>query len=488
SDKKAHPIKFHIAYESINLNNLVDDTYIIFVKEVLDLAIKTFADLLNVSNDMKVSLNDRGVCYTDNLIFSEEVTNGVDADIIIYPIIKELNNGVIASARFCHLSSVDWRPISGVVYLQPNYDMERQNAKEYLHYVFLHEITHIWVFSKTLFGYFKRQPVSKSVTVNGVKTNIIITPRVVQVAKQYFNCDNLEGVETERASDGRVSSHWESRIMLGEWLCSTFYPELAFSEITLALYEDSGWYEVNYYTGGLFRFGKNEGCNFWNEKCIIDESTNFPNEFCWTSFGNKCFSGHSTRGTCYLRTELEIPPEYQYFTDKTKGGLSSVDYCPVPLHPVDEDNYFAGNCKNGKTNNFNDEVIGDNSICIDNILSLDEIEWFTKPTENQATCYPINCNFENRSLTISIGDSDVLCSEKQESAIVDGYNGKIICPEFSRVCTGKHWCNDLMSCVSKKSEPIWFNRPIVEDDKEEDDNKRSNYIHYNWVSILLFLI
>ena len=37
-----------------------------------------------------------------------------------------------------------------------------------------------------------------------------------------------------------------------------FYEEQAISEMTLALFEDSHWYKVNYYTGGLFRYGKNE--------------------------------------------------------------------------------------------------------------------------------------------------------------------------------------------------------------------------------------
>ena len=40
-------------------------------------------------------------------------------------------------------------------------------------------------------------------------------------------------------------------------MISTDYNEIAISDMSLALFEDSGWYEANYYTGGLFRFGKN---------------------------------------------------------------------------------------------------------------------------------------------------------------------------------------------------------------------------------------
>ena len=45
-------------------------------------------------------------------------------------------------------------------------------------------------------------------------------------------------------------------------MISTDYNELVVSDISLAIFEDSGWYEVNYYTGGLFKTGKGEGCNF----------------------------------------------------------------------------------------------------------------------------------------------------------------------------------------------------------------------------------
>ena len=38
-----------------------------------------------------------------------------------------------------------------------------------------------------------------------------------------------------------------------------YQEEMAISEFTLSFLEDSGWYKANYYTGGLFRFGKNQG-------------------------------------------------------------------------------------------------------------------------------------------------------------------------------------------------------------------------------------
>ena len=39
------------------------------------------------------------------------------------------------------------------------------------------------------------------------------------------------------------------------------------SEFTLSLLKDTGFYDINYYTGGLMRFGKNVGFNFFEQDC-----------------------------------------------------------------------------------------------------------------------------------------------------------------------------------------------------------------------------
>jgi hypothetical protein len=99
----------------------------------------------------------------------------------------------------------------------------------------------------------------------------MITPKVVEHAKKYFNCDSIEGVELEdQGGTGSSGSHWEQRILLGEYMGAVIYQEeMVISEFTLAALEDSGWYKVNYYTGGLMRFGKNKGCKFLEENCYI---------------------------------------------------------------------------------------------------------------------------------------------------------------------------------------------------------------------------
>ena len=60
-------------------------------------------------------------------------------------------------------------------------------------------------------------------------------------------------------------------IMLSDYKISQDYPENVISDITLALFEDSWWYEVNYYTGRIFRFVKSQDYRFLKSKCINEE-------------------------------------------------------------------------------------------------------------------------------------------------------------------------------------------------------------------------
>jgi len=80
------------------------------------------------------------------------------------------------------------------------------------------------------------------------------------------------------------------------------YGDLSISEITLALLEDTGYYKVNYYTGGLHRFDKNMGCDFLDTKCVDKETytTKFPQDFCLIQDARRCSSGNINRKVVIL--------------------------------------------------------------------------------------------------------------------------------------------------------------------------------------------
>ena len=148
--------------------------------------------------------------------------------------------------------------------------------------------------------------------------------------------NNIEGIPLEEiGGDGTFGSHWEERILLGEYMNGVIYPEeQVISEFTLAVLEDSGFYQANYYTGGLMRFGKNKGCDFLNLKCVNNGIVNpkFKNEYfdLINIFEPSCSSGRQSR-TYKNLTEYSFifPEEYWYFYPLNIGGRITSDFCPV---------------------------------------------------------------------------------------------------------------------------------------------------------------
>ena len=124
--------------------------------------------------------------------------------------------------------------------------------------------------------------------------------------------------------------------------------EMVISEFTLALLEDSGWYKVNYYTGGLMRFGKNKGCSFINNDCLLNSQ--FKNEFFnFNDMKYGCSSGRQSRGYT-LDKQITDEDITNYTRSAKKGYVETADYCFVYVsNIIVENNYgmYVGNCNTG---------------------------------------------------------------------------------------------------------------------------------------------
>ena len=413
---------------------------------------------------------------------------GVNSDLVI--LLKYIESGqenwlldneiASISSKFI-LDEITKRPIVGVIYLNTNINLSIQNVDIYLKSILLHEITHILGFHYDLFQYFPGGLEKTIKTEKEERTNknkaFIITPKVVDFAKKYFNCDEINGVELE-SQDNLTSSHWEARILLGEYMTSSPYtPEQVISEFTLSLLEDSGWYKVNYFTGGLMRFGKNKGCEFLNKDCVNIQNleSNFKYEFCDFRDGYQptCSSGRQSR--TYCKSELNKPnsPETNgYRRFKIFFGRANADNCPVNDLEIEEENkiYFVGNCKygNGKYgthNNFGEDLsnenfvdilgekYGSNSFCVlSSVLPEEKKNIFTSYDEDtsRALCYPMFCS--SKSLSIQVFDQYIVCPREGGKVKISGkYSGYILCPDYNLICTGTQLCNDMFDCVEKES-------------------------------------
>ena len=76
--------------------------------------------------------------------------------------------------------------------------------------------------------------------------------------------------------------HWESNFMGFDYMTSQTTKHSLITKMTLALFEDSGWYKPNYELAEDMWWGKNRGCDFvHHSKCPMGEpQSTYTGEFC----------------------------------------------------------------------------------------------------------------------------------------------------------------------------------------------------------------
>ena len=223
-------------------------------------------------------------------------------------------------------------------------------------------------------------------TLNGVTyTEVgVRTPAVLARARSHYDCvcggdgDGLTAgciqyMPLENSGgDGTAASHWEKRTMGNEIMSGTLSSDLApISNITLALFEDSGWFEPNYDVAGPecyvraqwctarlrsagedggyvlpikradapvfpqrvpLLWGAGRGCSFVTGSCAGD-AWDVEGYFCDASAPatGGCTVGRVSVGYCsYSTYSSSLPPQFQYFAGMPNvGGNAAEDFCPI---------------------------------------------------------------------------------------------------------------------------------------------------------------
>ena len=360
-------------------------------------------------------------------------------------------------------------PILTIIHFNKEY-LKTRLTFDYLEALMLHELTHTLGFHEntfnieTIFDVYIYQK-----EIEGITHSYIKSPKVLEFARKYFKCDDLEGVEIETIKDEEgddiYGSHWSSRILLGEYMTDFIYPEeQVISGFTLAFFEDTGYLKVNKkYTGGLMRFGKHKGCDFVNNKCIGGEKK-YGNEFYYPvnfNLGYKepsCSSGRQSR-TVYKLIEYSIdiiPSDYQYFNEHTIGGFPSANYCPVSQYENSE-TIFESRCSLKGTPSTIASIIGealsDTSFCaLSTLIKKNVVNYSSYTNTVRAVCFKMSCS--EKSLTIQFGEDYFVCPREggKIAGDEDNFDGYILCPDYNLICTGTVMCNDMIDCFNKKSE------------------------------------
>jgi leishmanolysin-like peptidase len=461
----------------------------------------TCSSLVNVTEDHLAACK---VCDDDGTNCSKIGQDGAgvsDADFVLYVSANTTfakcspTSATLAFATVCQLERQQDRPVAGFTNICVNRALN--DGIENLRSILFHELTHALVFGTGLFAFYrdengnprtardpntglpknlvKHQYVPDNTTVsttqlsrttipNGTFTytvSEIVTPAVIREVRSHFGCDTLTGALLEDfARAGTAGAHFKERVFMNEMMVGTTGPSNAIlSNITLALYEDSGWYKPNYAQADLLRWGKNEGCDFVTAGCLDPKTKTLHHLFCEDQleyigyisavhynrgyefrqfFNSTCTYDRTSVGTCInYNNTTPFDPNFQYFTNPYAGGSDGLtDYCP----------YVNGfiSCKYPipkplPVNAFG-ETFGPNSKCVDFKIE-GEWEYLNKTTHpvQGGACYEVFCDKDEGPL-IALNGGNYSCLNQKEILVpnVDlpevANIVTVICPPCEELC------------------------------------------------------
>ncbi|KAF0720032.1 Aste57867_611 [Aphanomyces stellatus] len=325
-------------------------------------------------------------------------------------------------------------------------------------------------------------------TMRGHAISLLTTPTVLAAARAHFDCPSLPGVEIENGDPGAcLGSHWEERLFGPDLMTPIVNYRTALSALTLAYFQDSGWYQANFTAAEPLYWGNNQGCPFTTDNCIRStgripfwaskyeiESLN-ADTFCTTATEG-CSADGMSRSQCSITSSTytsPLPLDYQYFPGKPMVGgyiqLQTIetdafgDYCPI--HRA----YAQGDCINPANllvlpkHNVSPfgEIYGPTSRCTK--MSLTRTNMFGLSVSNRfAGCYPMACTFHSKGPTIDItlatdiGSTVIVkCTLKGQEVPVPGFKGSLTCPDPFVICGLGHCssCPSTSLCINGKCSP-----------------------------------
>ena len=456
-------IKIKLDYSSCTKPSQMDNKIFSEIKSLIQETVDEIQKFLKVQHvNIDLSINGKAqikeFCNLNNLNDGYQ-NHLINNDLVIFPGFDiDLDEGTIAAAGPC-METSDHKPCVGVLYINNNIlSMSKKNSNIYYKTVLLHEITHILIFHPIILLNLNMLTADKEAGIIYVSSK-----RVLDKARNHFKCTTLKGLPLEdQGGEGTAGYHWEGRYMLGDYMIGTDYSDSFISDITLALFEDTAFYQVDYNYGVLFKFGKNKGCDFFNKKCIENGELPFEDEFCMYTGTPMCTQSRTFKSECkvydYSIYNLTLPERYQYFENPTHGGAFYADFCPIPEPLSSEDyynldDYYPNSCSVG-TSNLPDEYgekIGSHSFCFISSLLPSSSSY---SVESRAICYEIECDKNNNKIILKIGNNKFECPTEGGMLTPSGYKGQISCPKYSDICNfmDDKVCNEIFECLKKEEE------------------------------------
>jgi hypothetical protein len=175
------------------------------------------------------------------------------------------NQSTLAWAGPRHRHPASQRPVSGILGIEKygsdlwEHNTDKKKAFQGAMATMIHEFGHIIAFAS--WNRYQKKNILSITGTDGMVQYYWKGPKAIEVAKNYYKCSGeFKGLPLQSQS-GRLGAHWQEAWFGAEGMSPAegAEPEL-FSAMTLALCEDSGWYQVNYAMAENYDFGKGAGC------------------------------------------------------------------------------------------------------------------------------------------------------------------------------------------------------------------------------------
>jgi hypothetical protein len=362
---------------------------------------------------------------------------------------------VLASAVHTRLNSGDARPIEGKIMINrhrmPSLPESFYSGERQFFMTLLHELTHILVFSSSLFWHWRSIVFQQGfrVVYEDVKWNIthnfLSTPKLNEWVRKRFNIVDPEwhdiGLELEDGGgSGTADSHPNERLYLSDLMAGRTYGISWLSEIFRASMEDSGWYQVNESMIEPLCYLDPTCYSNWDkltERAILEPpQIGFPeSSYCSSATGSYCFGDYMTKGVC---SSTVFPSGLSaWYNPKNKSEVGKddlMDYAKVVLPSAgscrDPDYYQLRNAYGSYDPDNFGEGYGPNSVCAQSNLLKSPFS----PGGPGGGCFPAKCRTDDR-LILTVKHKEVLCLETNQTIRLAGYFGAAYCPPAKAACS-----------------------------------------------------
>ncbi|ORC88453.1 surface protease GP63 [Trypanosoma theileri] len=280
---------------------------------------------------------------------------------------------------------------------------------------------------------------------------MVISKKTVEMMEKHYKCEDSEknkvnGLYLEQKGNEETRLHWE-RLIAKDELMSPYTGEptgMYYTVLTLAVFADMKFYEVNFSMAEPMSWGNQSGCEFLQGEKVTTK-TDYPNVFCKKEEKTEtkilqCTSDRFALGMCSTKKSREgLPDGYRYFDDENYHFESNLmDGVPF-IRPL-----MGTACEGGNPSLMPGSVLGPDSRCLtaDGLVLRD-----SKSTALTiaGVCAKVKCE-DDKKVSVQLkqdgGNNWHDCSQAGKSINLVNLDsstfssGSIKCPKYEEVCTG----------------------------------------------------